>query len=99
MPKSTLQRLPPKKRPRKAKAGSRGAEAAESLLPELTGVALETKAAIERAGGVVVGQYSEPIGRLPLLLAVLPITAVEPTPFQRDVSDMHHKKLADVIDR
>jgi ParB family chromosome partitioning protein len=24
---------------------------------------------------------------------------VEPTPFQRDLSDMHHKKLADVIDR
>jgi ParB family chromosome partitioning protein len=99
MPKSTLKRLPPKKRPRKAKAGTRGAEAAEARLPELTGVALETKAAIERAGGVVVGQYAEPIGRLPLLLAVLPIAAVEPTPFQRDVSDMHHKKLADVIDR
>jgi ParB family chromosome partitioning protein len=24
---------------------------------------------------------------------------VEPTPFQRDVSDMHHKRLADVIDK
>jgi ParB family chromosome partitioning protein len=99
MPKSILKRLPPKKRPRKAKANTRGADATEALLPELTGVALETKAAIERAGGVVVGQYSEPIGKLPLLLAVLPIASVEPTPFQRDVSDMHHKKLADVIDR
>lgn len=99
MPKSTLKRLPPKKRPRKAKAGTRGAEAAEALLPELTGLALETKAAVERAGGVVVGQYADPVGRLPLLLAVLPIASVEPTPFQRDVSDMHHKKLADVIDR
>ena len=99
MPKSTLKRLPPKKRPRKAKAGTRGTEASAALLPELTGVALETKAAIERAGGVVAGQYLDPIGQHPLLLAVLPITAVEPTPFQRDVSDMHHKKLADVIDR
>ncbi|HTL67534.1 MAG TPA: ParB N-terminal domain-containing protein [Lacunisphaera sp.] len=99
MPKSTLKRLPPKKRPRKAKAGTRGAETAEALLPELTGAALETKAAVERAGGVVVGQYADPIGRLPLLLAVLPVARVEPTPFQRDVSDMHHKKLADVIDR
>lgn len=99
MPKSTLKRLPPKKRPRKAKAGTRGAEAAEALLPELTGAALETKAAVERAGGVIVGQYADPIGRLPLLLAVLPVARVEPTPFQRDVSDMHHKKLADVIDR
>ena len=99
MPKSTLKRLPPKKRARKAKANTRGAEAPEALLAELTGLVLETKAAIDRAGGVVVGQYLEPIGRLPLLLAVLPIASVEPTPFQRDVSDMHHKKLADVIDR
>jgi ParB family chromosome partitioning protein len=99
MAKSNLKRLPPKKRPRKAKAGTRGAAAADSVLAELTGVALETKAAIERAGGVIVGQYAEPIGRHPLLLAVLPIASIEPTPFQRDVSDMHHKKLADVIDR
>ncbi len=99
MAKSSLKRLPPKKRPRKAKAGTRGSEARAALLPELTGTALETKAAIERAGGVVVGQYADPIGQHPLLLAVLPITAMAPTPFQRDVSDMHHKKLADVIDR
>jgi len=99
MPKSTLKRLPPKKRPRKAKLNTRGAEAAEAALAELSGVALETKAAVERAGGLVVGQYLDPIGRHPLLLAVLPIAKVEPTPFQRDVSDMHHKKLADVIDR
>src|SRR6188474_986007 len=99
MAKPTLKRLPPKKRPRKAKSDTRGAGAAEAALTELTGDALTTKAAIEKAGGVVVGQYSDPIGRHPLLLAVLPIAAVEPTPFQRDVSDLHHKKLADVIDR
>ncbi|MFT3870654.1 MAG: ParB N-terminal domain-containing protein [Nibricoccus sp.] len=99
MPKSTLKRMPPKKRPRKAKASTRGAEAKEAVLAELTGLAAETKAAIERVGGVVVGQYAEPIGRHPLLLAVLPIEALAPTPFQRDVSDMHHKRLADVIDR
>jgi ParB family chromosome partitioning protein len=99
MPKSVLKRLPPKKRPRKAKAGTRGSEASASVLTELTGVAAETKAAVERAGGVIVGQYFDPIGQHPLLLAVLPIASMEPTPFQRDVSDMHHKKLADVIDR
>ena len=37
MPKSTLKRLPPKKRPRKAKAGTRGADAAQAVLAELTG--------------------------------------------------------------
>jgi ParB family chromosome partitioning protein len=99
MAKSTLKRLPPKKRPRKAKANTRGAVATATLLPELTGDALLAKAAIEKAGGVVTGQYLDPLGGQPLLLAVLPIDQVEPTPFQRDVSDAHHKRLADVIDR
>jgi ParB family transcriptional regulator, chromosome partitioning protein len=99
MPKSTLKRLPPKKRPRKAKSNTRGTTAAETLLSELTGQALETKEAVERAGGVVVGQYYDPLGKHPLLLAVLPLDKIEPTPFQRDVSDMHHKKLADVLHR
>jgi ParB family transcriptional regulator, chromosome partitioning protein len=31
------------------------------------------------------------------LFAILPINAIEPTPFQRDLSDTHHKRLADVI--
>ena len=30
---------------------------------------------------------------------MLPIDAVEPTPFQRDLSDAHHKRLADVINK
>lgn len=99
MAKSTLKRLPPKKRPRKAKSNTRGATAAETLLMELTGDALATRAAVERAGGLVTGQYLDPLGGNPLLIAVLPIDQVEPTPFQRDVSDSHHKKLADVLDR
>lgn len=99
MAKSTLKRLPARKRPRKAKANTRGALASETILPELTGEALATKEAVERAGGVVSGQYLDPLGGHPLLIAVLPIDRVEPTPFQRDVSDAHHKKLADVLDR
>lgn len=43
--------------------------------------------------------YRDPLGRNPLILAILPLASVEPTPFQRDVSDMHHKRLADVIDK
>jgi ParB family chromosome partitioning protein len=34
----------------------------------------------------------------PLLLAVLPLAAVEPTPFQRDLSPTHAKRLAQKID-
>jgi ParB family chromosome partitioning protein len=52
---------------------------------------------IEGEGGVVVGSYNDPLGGHPLVLAVLPIGKVEPTPFQRDLSDTHHKRLAEVI--
>ena len=34
-----------------------------------------------------------------MLAAILPIDAVEPTPFQRDLSQVHHRKLADVLNR
>jgi len=91
--------MPAKKRPRKAKANTRGIVPAETAVTSLTGDALAAKEAVERSGGVVTGQYLDPLGGNPLLLAVLPIDRVEPTPFQRDVSDTHHKRLSDVIDR
>ena len=34
-----------------------------------------------------------------MVLASLPIGKVEPTPFQRDLSEAHHKKLAGVLDK
>ncbi len=54
---------------------------------------------MEKEGGHVVGSFYDPLGKNPLILAVLPLDSVEPTPFQRDVSDMHHKRLADVLNR
>lgn len=54
---------------------------------------------VEKAGGCVVGVYKEPLGGHQLLLSILPIDAIEPTPFQRDLSDAHHKRLADVINK
>ncbi|HYM11481.1 MAG TPA: ParB N-terminal domain-containing protein, partial [Bryobacterales bacterium] len=54
---------------------------------------------MEKAGGSIVGPYRDPLGGHPLLVAVLPIDSIEPTPFQRDLSDAHHKRLADVINK
>src|SRR5256885_2471358 len=42
---------------------------------------------------------SDPLGKSPLILAILPVDRIEPTPFQRDLSQTHHRKLADVLDR
>jgi ParB family chromosome partitioning protein len=94
-----VKRAAPKKRPRKAKPGTRGLGPAECRLAELSGATAEVAQAIESAGGCLVGFYKEPLGAHPVLLSILPIDAVEPTPFQRDLSDAHHKRLADVINK
>ena len=97
--KSGLKHAPAKRRPRKAKAGTRGLTPAESRLDSLTGSAQEAAERIERVGGYLLGSYNEPLGKNPILVAVLPIDSIEPTPFQRDLSQAHHRKLADVLDR
>src|ERR671936_2136409 len=94
-----VKRAPPKKRPRKAKPGTKGLGPAECQLAEPSGSAAEIVGAIQKAGGCVVGSYKDPLGGHAVLVAILPIDAVEPTPFQRDLSDAHHKRLADVLDR
>jgi ParB family transcriptional regulator, chromosome partitioning protein len=94
-----VKRAPAKRRPRKAKPGTKGLAPAECRLGGLSGAAGETVSAIEKTGGCVVGSYKEPLGGHPVLVSILPIDAVEPTPFQRDLSDAHHKRLADVINK
>jgi ParB family chromosome partitioning protein len=95
--KSGLKRAAPKQRPRKAAAGSRGIGALECRLEDLPADAARARDWVEREGGLVVAAYYDPLGKQPLLFAILPVDKVEPTPFQRDVSDMHHKRLADVL--
>jgi ParB family chromosome partitioning protein len=94
-----VKRAPARKRPRKAKLGTKGLGPAECRLEQPTGAAAEVAEVIDKAGGCVVGSYKEPLGGHPVLLSILPIDAVEPTPFQRDLSDAHHKRLADVINK
>ncbi|HEY6181512.1 MAG TPA: ParB N-terminal domain-containing protein, partial [Terriglobales bacterium] len=83
--------------PRKAKPGTKGLTPGESILEKLEGSAADTATLIEKVGGHLVAAYKEPLGGHPVLFAILPIEAIEPTPFQRDLSDTHHKRLADVI--
>ena len=92
-------RAPAKRRPRKAKAGTRGLMPAETRLDELGGTAREAAERVQSVGGHLLGSYSDPLGKQPVLVAILPIDSVEPTPFQRDLSQVHHRKLADVLDR
>ena len=56
------------------------------------------KPLVERDGGAVLGAYRDPFGARPVLIVALPIDRVEPTPFQRDPSDGHVKRLMTVIE-
>ncbi len=55
--------------------------------------------AIEEDAGKVLAVYREPYGGRWLLLAALPIELVEPTPYQRNLSDTHVRKLEAVISK
>ena len=54
--------------------------------------------AVEGDGGVVLATYREPFGGTPVLFTALPVDRVEPTPFQRDPSQPHVKRLMDVVE-
>jgi len=77
---------------------ARGLDAAEVAIatesPEIVALA----ALVRAAGGAPIGAYRDPLGGRALLLASLPLNAVQPTPFQRDLSPTHVKRLAQKID-
>lgn len=85
-------------RRKKAAAGSIGLSVTETRTVDAK--ALEgLPDAVESDGGAVIGSYSDPFGGTPVLLVALPINKVEPTPYQRDPSDTHIKKLMTVIEK
>jgi ParB family transcriptional regulator, chromosome partitioning protein len=92
-------RTPARRRGRLAPGGkARGLDAAE-VAASLEDPALAPLTALVRAaGGAPIGAYHEPLGGRALLLASLPLAAVQPTPFQRDLSPTHAKRLAQKID-
>ena len=72
----------------------RGLVAADVALPLDQPEIAELAAQIVAAGGAALGAYRDPLGGRPLLLASLPLDALQPTPFQRDLSPTHVKRLA-----
>jgi ParB family transcriptional regulator, chromosome partitioning protein len=54
---------------------------------------------IEDDGGSALAIYRDPLGSNWQILAALPIAAVEPTPFQRDLSEAHVARVANAIDK
>jgi ParB family chromosome partitioning protein len=63
--------------------------------PELAELAGE----VEKDGGSVLAFYREPLGGNALCLVALPVDKIEPTPYQRDVSDAHVRRLTVAMDK
>lgn len=74
--------------------GLGAAEVAKGKPPKAVAALAE---AIVGDGGAALATYREPLGSHWVVLAALPIDAVEPTPYQRELSDAHAKRLASVI--
>jgi ParB family chromosome partitioning protein len=91
-----------RKRSKRAKLApslvKRGLSALEVALPIEHAEINAVVELVRKAGGAPLGAYREPLGGRPLLLASLPFNAVQPTPFQRDLSPTHAKRLAGAIE-
>jgi ParB family chromosome partitioning protein len=83
-------------RRKKQAAASVGLSPAETRTG--TGATDSLASLVDDDGGVVLGVYRDPFGGKPVLFVSLPIDKVEPTPFQRDPSDPHVKRLMTVIE-
>src|SRR2546425_8698474 len=54
---------------------------------------------VERDGGHVLAVYQEPVGEHWQIFCLLPRGKVEASPYQRDVSPTHAKRLAEAVRR
>jgi ParB family chromosome partitioning protein len=85
------------RRRRKPIGASTGLAAVELQAAAPPGAVAELHQLIEADGGKVLSVYRDPYGGHWLVQAALPIDLVEPTPYQRNLSDTHVRKLEVVI--
>jgi ParB family transcriptional regulator, chromosome partitioning protein len=86
-----------RKRKKGAEPGSVGIAAEACARPEQSADIDALRATVEACGGAILAHYREPLGGHDVLFAALPLEAVEPTPYQRELSKAHADKLAGVI--
>src|ERR1700683_4202912 len=77
---------------------ARGLDAAQVAIALDSAEIAEVVAQVRSAGGAPIGAYRDPLGGHALVLAAVPLGALQPTPFQRDLSPTHAKRLALKID-
>jgi ParB family chromosome partitioning protein len=98
MPQKKAKTSPQTPRRRRKLAGQSSALAPKDLTSASSPSDVdELQRSIEQDGGEVLAAYREPYGGHWLVTAALPIEQVEPTPYQRNLSDTHVRKLESVI--
>lgn len=85
------------RRRRKTVGAATGLAPVELQAAAPPGVVAQLHQEIEKDGGKVLSIYREPYGGHWVALAALPIELVQPTPYQRNISDTHVRKLEGVI--
>ncbi|HTT69392.1 MAG TPA: ParB/RepB/Spo0J family partition protein [Gemmatimonadales bacterium] len=87
------------RRRKKAEPDSRGIPAGELAAGAPGSAAAALAETIRADGGAVLAVFRDPLGGHWQVLAGLPVAKVEPTPYQRDLSDAHVARLTSAIDR
>jgi len=90
-------KMPPRKK--KPAAGSTGLVVSDMTSGAQSPAVKELAARVAKDGGEVLASYRDPLGGAWLLLAALPIDKVEPTPYQRELSETHADRLAGVMQK
>lgn len=91
--------MAPRKKKVRAEAGTRGLDARRlgAATPPASVTALAQR--IEEDCGAVLATYRDPLGSHWQLLAALPLDAVEPTPYQRNLSEPHVERLTKAMEK
>jgi ParB family chromosome partitioning protein len=92
--------MPAKRKARRKKVApsSRGLGPRDVRAESLPAAIEKLVALVESDAAAVIGAYREPLGGQWQLFVALPIEKVAPTPFQRDLSDAHLKRLVQRVD-
>lgn len=97
--KAGKRKAPAKRRKKGAEPESRGLAAHELRTPAAPADVEALGRQVAADGGDVLATFRDPLGGHWQVLAALPVALVEPTPYQRDLSAPHVKRLAAAIDK
>jgi ParB family transcriptional regulator, chromosome partitioning protein len=98
MPEKTAKKRASKKK-KAAEPSSRGLTARQLATGAPPAAVERLREAIDADGGTALTTYRDPLGGNWQILAALPLERVEPTPYQRDLSESHVTRLAEAIDK